>query len=60
MLKANLPPKISPTKRAFEKYKPRFLFLEFYGIFTPVRCKGSFLFENYIVMRLEMYIFSSL
>ena len=25
---------ISPSKRAFEKYKPRGLFLEFYGIYT--------------------------
>ena len=25
-------PKISPSKRAFEKYNPRGLFLEFYGI----------------------------
>ena len=25
------PPKISPSKRAFEKYKPRGLFSEFYG-----------------------------
>ena len=29
-------------------------------LYLPLRCKGSFLFENYIVMRLEMYIFSSL
>ena len=27
------PPKISPSKRAFEKYKPQGLFSEFYGIF---------------------------
>ena len=26
------PPKISPSKRAFEKYKPRGLFSEFYGM----------------------------
>ena len=26
------PPKISPSKRAFEEYKPRGLFSEFYGI----------------------------
>ena len=26
------PPKISPSKRVFEKYKPRGLFSEFYGI----------------------------
>jgi len=25
-------PKISPSKRTFEKYKPQGLFLEFYGI----------------------------
>ena len=30
--KARAPPKISPSKRAFEKYKPRGLFSEFYGI----------------------------
>ena len=29
------PPKISPSKRAFEKYKPRGLFSEFYGMFLP-------------------------
>ena len=27
------PPKICPSKRAFEKYTPRGLFSEFYGIF---------------------------
>ena len=26
------PPNISPSVRAFEKYKPRGLFLEFYGM----------------------------
>ena len=26
------PPNISPSKRAFEKYKPRGLFSEFYGL----------------------------
>ena len=31
-LRIKAPPKISPSKRAFEKYKPRGLFLEFYGI----------------------------
>ena len=29
------PPKISVSKRAFEKYKPRGLFSEFYGICEP-------------------------
>ena len=27
------PPNVSPSKRAFEKYKPRGLFSEFYGVF---------------------------
>ena len=27
------PSKINPSKRAFEKYKPRALFLEFYGMY---------------------------
>ena len=31
-LRIQAPPKISPSKRAFEKYKPRGLFSEFYGI----------------------------
>ena len=26
------PPNVSPSKRAFEKYQPRGLFLEFYGM----------------------------
>ena len=30
-LRIQAPPKISPSKRAFEKYKPRGLFSEFYG-----------------------------
>ena len=30
-LRITAPPKISPSKRAFEKYKPRGLFSEFYG-----------------------------
>ena len=30
-LRIKAPPKISPPKRAFEKYKPRGLFSEFYG-----------------------------
>ena len=30
-LRRKAPPKISPSKRAFEKYKPRGLFTEFYG-----------------------------
>ena len=32
-LRIQAPPKISLSKRAFEKYKPRGLFSEFYGIF---------------------------
>ena len=32
ILKRKFPPYISPSKRAFEKYKPRGLFSEFYGI----------------------------
>ena len=31
-LRRQAPPKKSPLKRAFEKYKPRGLFSEFYGI----------------------------
>ena len=31
-LQIKAPPKISPSKRAFEKYKPWGLFSEFYGI----------------------------
>ena len=31
-LRISTRPKISPSKRAFEKYKPRGLFSEFYGI----------------------------
>ena len=31
-LRIKAPPKISPSKRAFEKYKPRGLFSEFYGM----------------------------
>ena len=31
-LRIQAPPKISPSKRAFEKYKPGGLFSEFYGI----------------------------
>ena len=31
------PPKISPSKRAFEKYRPRGLFSEFYGIGWHIR-----------------------
>ena len=29
-LRIKAPPKVSPSKRAFEKYKPRGLFSEFY------------------------------
>ena len=32
-LRINAPPKISPSKRASEKYKPWGLFSEFYGMF---------------------------
>ena len=32
-LRRQAPPKISPSKRAFEKYKPRGLLLEFYSIY---------------------------
>ena len=35
-LRIKAPPKISPSKRAFEKYKSRDLFLEFYGILIIV------------------------
>ena len=31
---------ISPSKRAFEKYKPRGLFSEFYGIVLNNKTKG--------------------
>ena len=31
-LRIQAPQKISPSKRAFEKYKPRGVFSEFYGI----------------------------
>ena len=31
-LRIQAPPKISPSKRVFEKYKPRGLFSEFYGM----------------------------
>ena len=31
-LRIKAPPKISPSKRVFEKYKPQGLFSEFYGI----------------------------
>ena len=30
-LRTKAPPKISPSKKAFEKYKPQGLFSEFYG-----------------------------
>ena len=33
-LQIEAPPKISPSKRAFEKSKPRGLFSEFYGMFV--------------------------
>ena len=33
-LRIQAPPKTSPSKRAFEKYKLRGLFSEFYGIWT--------------------------
>ena len=32
LLRILAPPKISPSKRPFEKYRPRGLFSEFYGI----------------------------
>ena len=38
-LQIQAPPKISPSKRAFEKYKPRGLFSEFYGITDRSRYK---------------------
>ena len=33
---ANFPPNISPSKKAFEKYKLRGLFYEFYGPFEGI------------------------
>ena len=35
-LRIQAPPKISPSKRAFEKYKPQAFFSEFYGILKKV------------------------
>ena len=37
-LRIQAPPKISPSKRAFEKYKPRGLFSEFYGNMLSSKC----------------------
>ena len=37
-LRIQASPKISPSKRAFEKYKPRGLFSEFYGISLWTNC----------------------
>ena len=60
---ANFPPHISPSKRAFEKYKPRGLFSEFYGthltvgivmkllvlahLLTVFMCRSVVLYINY-------------
>ena len=40
-LKRKFPLYISPSKRAFEKYKPQGLFLEFYGKFLEVEMLHS-------------------
>ena len=39
---------ISPSKRAFEKYKPRGLFSEFYGIVLNNKTKGLAKIVRYI------------
>ena len=41
-LRTLAPPKINPSKKAFEKYKPGGLFSEFYGIRFRLRDKRSF------------------
>ena len=47
------PPKISPSKRAFEKYKPRGLFSEFYGSlyrdFSNIQTASSLSFSSDLV-----------
>ena len=53
-----VPPKISPSKRASEKYKPRGLFSEFYSnclkCFLLTFLKDSFLFQTDFWSRYEM------
>ena len=46
-LRIQTPPKISPSKRAFEKYKPRGLFSEFYGI-SNVSLEGFHSHRNHL------------
>ena len=40
-LRLRAPPKISPSKRAFEKYEPRDLLSEFYGILGTLRSQNG-------------------
>ena len=48
-LRKKAPPKICPSKRAFEKYKPWGLFSEFYGNVIMVICHAFILSISFLV-----------
>ena len=54
-LRIKAPPKISPSKRAFEKYKPQGLFSEFYGNYLAYEFTAHYACRNTEMNLTEIY-----